>query len=371
MNTKNLIKDQSFFSWNRLWKQYPQFKNEILQCAITPRNVGKTTDTYKWLMDNGGFTEEKKVVLLRNTDTEVKVMKADFNSRFAGKFIAYGNHIYKLEQVLTIDKKGKEIANFAKKEVVGYIASINNYTVIKSVEAKNIWCFFYEEFNEDTIIGRNIYPKFINILTTFARFNDIKYFFMIGNKDGFDSDFFINWNILPSGNLEDKITPIVNKQKDVLGVVYDLGPYMFKGLKNNETFAYKLGLLDNRSKAYVEGMYLQGYSSQVKHYENLLEDFREEFILCLKENSYVVGKSSCGVYKLLSPWNYTPQEKLKRYALDNLSSVVVNNDLLEKEDIKEIMLFIFTNLRTNNIFFDSYDSLQNIRDFASRYYGIM
>lgn len=244
---------------------------------VAERNCGKTYDTFKYVFDSGGFTPKQKVVYLRNTKTELTKPIADLNNTYKGLLRFKGGLIYNLTP---FKKDGEEY--YKQNEVVGYYASLNDYQNSKGLDAKNVAYFIYDEFNEDTIIGRNLYFKFCNVIKTFERFNKIKYFFVLGNKDGFNNDFFINWDVTPNIDVvNDYVTPI-----KTFGVFYDIGNQHFKDLANTQTLSTQLMLLDNRTKAYALGGYQHAITNNVIKYNEILQTFKPQFKLAIDEYAY-------------------------------------------------------------------------------------
>lgn len=349
----------NFFSWYKLFKKYPQYKDKVLQCLITERNTGKTFGTFEYTAANG-FTPQDKVLFLRNTDTELKKSKQDFNNRFKNKFLCRGDFIYKCEPK-KITEDGEQKTIYTTGDLVGYMASINNYINYKSLEAKDITYIIYEEFNEDTLIGRNIYFKFINIIKTFERFNKLKYIFMLGNRDGFDSDYFINWGIVPSQDANKSVITEIRDDIGVIGVVYDLGHNEFTGLENNKTIGNRLANLDNRTANYIVGGYLKQHCIRVLNYKKLIPELIPKFYLAIGQDKYVLGNYQ-GSYAIVSPWNYSQTLNIPIYSFDILSGLMGSAAILDEAEHIELIEFIYKNERANNMYYDSYDTKNVIAD---------
>lgn len=86
----------------------------------------------------------------------------------------------------------------------------------------------YEEFNQSDGLMRGIYADFINLLSTMVRINTETVCYMLGNKDTFMSDFFVNWDITPKlDHAEDEVYTLWGETKTgdkVLDVVLlDIG----------------------------------------------------------------------------------------------------------------------------------------------------
>lgn len=351
---------KKFFNWNELFEKFPKYKKVVLQVILTERNVGKTYATYVDMDSKNIFTENRKGLIFRNTDKELVQTKRDFANRYKNKLIVQGDFIYDITWE-TISKDGEEFQVPHKNKVVGYFASINNYINYKSIEAQDICYILYEEFNEDTVIGRNIYFKFINILKTFERFNNLERVVMLGNKDGFDSDYFVNWNILPSENpKKNKITEI-RDDYGLIGVVYDFGSKEFANLSNSKTLSNRLASFDARTNAYANAQYLKEHCKRVVNCKSIIPTFKPEFYISIRENRFIFGKFESGS-AILSPWNYDQDLDLINYSFDVHSSLISDSLILEKDDHIDLMDFLFRKERANELYYDSYDSRADFRN---------
>ena len=351
---------KKFFNWKELFEKYSKYKKVLLHIILTERNVGKTYATYADMDEKNIFIENRKGLIFRNTDKELVQTKRDFANRYKNKLIVQGDFIYDIKWE-TLTKDGEEINVPHKNKVVGYFASINNYINYKSIEAKDIVYIMYEEFNEDTVIGRNIYFKFINILKTFERFNKLERVVMLGNKDGFDSDYFVNWNILPSENpKKNQITEIKDDQ-GIIGVVYDFGSQEFKNLKNKQTLSNRLAAFDARTNNYANGSYLKEHSKRVINCKLIIPTFKPEFYISIKENRFIFGNFENGS-AILSPWNYEQNLELVNYSFDVQSSLIGDSIILEQDEHIELMDFLFKKERANELYYDSYDSRNDFRN---------
>lgn len=351
----------NYFSWEKVWKKYPKYKKVPLQVVLTERNVGKTYGTYFYYNKEQTFTPDSKVLILRNTDKELQKTKRDFANRYKNKLIVKGDFVYNLKFKEMVNKEGETITISTADEVVGYFASINNYINYKSIEAKDIEYIMYEEFNEDTVIGRNIYFKFFNILKTFERFNKIKYIFMLGNKDGFDSDFFINWNILPS---DDKTKNKISEVKDeygIIGVVYDFGSNEFALLPNSKTISSRLAAFDNKTNNYSLGGYLKQHCQRVMNYKKIVPYFNPKFYISIEHDKYIFGDFG-NSYAILAPWNFSSDLQLVNYSFDVLSGLIKDSIILDLETHIELLDYIYRLEKNNSIYYDSYDTKGIVED---------
>lgn len=347
---------KQYFSWDGyIFKKYKKYKNVPIQCVITGRNYGKTYGSYYYYDTHRAFTESDKVLILRNTDTELKNTKKDFANRYKGRLIVKGDFIYNIEWLEALNKDGESVKTPRADKVVGYFASINNYVNYKSIEAANITYILYEEFNEDTIQMKGIYHKFFNILKTFERFNKLKYVFMLGNKDGYDSDYFVNWDIVPNDKPEETKISTVSDSLGTLVVVYDIGSNDFLSLKNEETISNRLAAFDNRTSNYANGGYLHSYKRKVINFKNIVPTFKPMFNISIGEDKFIYGEFELG-FALLSPWNYQETPNLINYSFDLMSSLMNGSVILEMDDHIELLDYLFKQEKANNLYYDSYDS---------------
>lgn len=354
-----------FFSWrNYIFKKYKKYKNVPIQVVIGPRNIGKSYGTYFDLIEWNAFTEDNKVLIFRNTDTELKTTKRDFDNRFKNKLIVKGDFIYNIEWIEHVNKYRETIKTPKSNKVVGYFASVNNYVKYKSIEAKNVTYIMYEEFNEDTVQMKGIYPKFFNILKTFERFNKLKYVFFLGNKDGYDSDFFVNWDIVPSDDFYNNKISTVEDELGTLVVIYDLGTKDFADLQNELTVSNRLATFDNRTNQYAVGGYAKNYERKVMNFNKIVPSFIPRFNLSIGETKYIFGEFELG-YALLSPWNFNKPNHLINYSFDLMSSLMNDSKILELDDHLELLDYLFKLEKSNNLFYDSYDVKTTIADLLA------
>lgn len=364
LKPKSAVRENSFFSWKKLHKKYPQYAKLKLQCVVAPRNCGKSYATYKEKIDIPKLLKpDSKVLFMRNTENELKRMRSDFNSRYKGKYKAKGDFIYEIIREPAINKKtGEEFFIERQGELVGYFGAISTYTNYKSLEAGDIKFVFYEEFNEDTTYGQNIYFKFINLLKTFERFNDVQ-LVMLGNKDSYKTDFHINWDIMPEDKPdEDVISEIRTANGKLIGVWYDLSASNFAGLGNADSLADGLASLDSRTSSYAQGGYRDPLSELVLNYKKIIPSFVPKMNLSIDDQTYVLGQlaNTDGYWAILSPWNYK-DKTLTNYALDVSSRLIKNAKILEEDDNFDLGNFVFKLLKNQRVVFDSYDTYEAFR----------
>lgn len=351
---------KKYFNWKELFEKYPKYALVILQVILTERNTGKSFATYKDMEDRNIFIPNRKGLIFRNTDKELIQTKRDFANRFKNKLMVKGDFIYNIKWE-TITKDGEEINIPKMDEVVGYFASINNYINYKSIEAKDVVYIMYEEFNEDTVIGRNIYFKFINILKTFERFNKLERIVMLGNKDGFDSDYFVNWDILPSESPQENKISEIRDEYGIIGVVYDFGSKEFANLNNKKTISNRLASFDARTNNYANGGFLKEHSKRVINFKSITPTFNPEFYISIGDAKFVFGRFEKG-FAILSPWNFYCDKEMINYSFDIASSLINGSTILENDDHIELIDFLFKKEKANEVYYDSYDSRNDFRN---------
>lgn len=331
----------------------------MLVCINGERNIGKTFASYAQIIKEGGFTPDKKVAFIRNSEEQLKIMKADFNTRFYNRFLASGNQLFNLKKNLIISKNGDEIITYSKDQCIGYIGALSTFTKLKSIEALNLRYVFFEEYNED-YIGHDCYPKFIDLLTTLTRFNIVKTL-MIGNRVSYTNDFLVNWNILPQESYDEDYFIKFSKK----GFFIELGTKQFKQLHNDETLFYELAQFNKKSQNQMAGKYYDEFDRRVINYQRILDaNFRPICNFIYMEQLYCLGRifyDNRECYGMLSYYNYT-NTKLPNYTLDNASQGLRRAKLTDDEDRLEIIKMLFGNHKKMAIYYDSFDLLQKIKD---------
>lgn len=358
-----------FFSWKWLQEKYPEYKDLRLQVVVAPRNVGKSYATYQHILDQGGFTPTSKVLFIRNTDKEVKTMINDFKSRF-NQFVVKGSMIYEKKNEVMVNKKtGTEVPVEKAGELVGYFADISNYHNFKSMEAKDVKHIFYEEFNEAKQSVDHLYFKFINLIKTFSRFNN-PFIYLLGNKDGFRNDFFVNWDIRlnddPETNLVQEITSATGR---VIGVWYDLCIGNFKALKNDETTADLLASLDKETARYAAGGFKDPTTDIVLSYKRILPDLVVSHRFGISGYDVLFGKikdtDSYGLVRIenCDGTEFEHYNERKLIVLDSDSVYLQPNptipDTTTTIDFMKRLFFLITSRR---LLFDSYELYDAIND---------
>lgn len=381
---KKILPPNGFFTMEWLNEKYPQYAHVGLKAVITERNCGKSTGLYSYSQTKS-LKPTGKLLILRNNDVQMRKLIRDFNDRMKGKFVCVGESIYNVVKEELVNKKTGEVTiKYTPNDLVGYFANISNYANFKSLEAGNINLIFYEEFNErDNGILKNgtyqprqdnidMYFKFINVVKTFSRFNDVE-IIMVGNRDGFKNDFYVNWDIVPSkGATDDVITEIRDDEtNELIGVWYDLHPSNFEALGNKNTLADKLARKDVRTGKYASGEYADEVDDMVINYKKLVPRFTPLWILTMYGRNYTMGyidDIKSGYYAIMSPWNFNNENlKLNAYALDKISKVNRDTKIIEESDLRIIIDAIMRKVKEQKIYFDSYETLEIIKTLTIKW----
>lgn len=196
-----------------------------MRVVVSGRNFGKSTDTFCEPWREGWLTEKDKGLFLRNNDVQLKTAVQEFNRNFAGLLRCVGSQVFKLKEERWRNTETGEVrTEWKPAEHVGYFAS-----VAQAINYKGAWTgrgvrfVIYEEFNQQDGLTRGLYPDFINLLSTMVRLNPDTICYMIGNKDTFMSDFFVNWDIIPELNHEEDIIYKIGDPQRPDVVLLDVG----------------------------------------------------------------------------------------------------------------------------------------------------
>lgn len=237
---------------------------------------------------------------------------------------------------------------------MGYFAS-----VAQAINYKGAWTgrgvrfVVYEEFNQQDGLTRGLYPDFINLLSTMIRLNPDTVCYMIGNKDTFMSDFFVNWDIIPELSHEEDLIYKVGDPKRPDVVLLDVGKKWYDEVNVSDTLTWRLAQYDRLTQQYLAGEYMARTNPLVKNHKHLTPNFSPSYALELEGTQWLVGKIPEG-HAVLSPWNAPPNPNVRRIALDKLSRV--SGALMPTdEELNDVAGFILKGLRSGTLFFDGYD----------------
>lgn len=129
--------------------------------------------------------------------------------------------------------------------------------------------------------------------------------------------------------------------------------------------SYELAMMDNRTKSYMQGGYLQNIDVNVINYQEIIKDFKAQFYIAYEENKYTFGAFKNG-YAIVSPWNlnYQFDINLPTYSVDLISRIMKESKILDDDELKEIIEYILRLIKQRLLYFDSYDTLQKFKDIT-------
>lgn len=363
---KELQNKKPYFDLEEVLRRYNiDYKSDsCIVCINTIRNVGKTTSALNWLTPR--ISNKAKVGFIRNNEEQLKTFKQDFNARYAGKFLISGSLVWSLKKIVEFDKDDNEIVKFEKDEHVGYCASISTYTKIKSVEAANIRYILMDEYNEADLSIRNIYIKWVNMVKTLSRFNQV-FILMLGNRDTPNNEFMVKWGVLPQTSLfhEDNYVKFSER-----GHFIEMGSAQFDGLENDKTLINELAQFDSDSKRYLEGGYSVQMTYQVVPYDKIIkETFNPFFKLAIKGIVLTFGefyhwkkKKAYALVRDEHALALAKSENLETYSLDSISYQLSESRLNTSESITGMVMKLFREHKRGQLFYDSFDVLADIVD---------
>lgn len=333
------------------------------------RNCGKTTSCLNSIMKR--VNHENKVLFIRNTEKQLKTFINDFNNRYKDKFIVRGGMVYQLKPYTKYNKLIADDEIFYKiGDNVGYVCDINNYQNYKSVEAKNIKYVLFDEAVEIDILPF-FYEKFINVLTTFERFN-FPSLVILANRDQPNNEFMVSWGIEPSINepKEDIITEFEP------GYFYvDLGTDQFKDLyEDNDTMFRKLAKYNVNTDNYIhKGGYLTEISMNVLNYnKKIKETFNPTSLVSWGERVAAMGyfgENQDKVVVCVSPHavDKAKEENLLNIPLDAKGILVVDSVLINRSASDRILGALLYEYKQGNLYADSFELYTFLKDNIAVY----
>lgn len=363
-----------FFNFTDFCKKHniPFFDKSCCVCIVGERNCGKTTSPLNLFMERA--TAENKVLICRTTEKQLKTQIQDFNNRFRGKFQIWGGLIYKL---LPFDKvnRRKVYDNetlFRRGDCVGYVADLNNYHNYKSVEAKDVKMIFFDEVIQLDQV-QLFYEKLINLFMTFARFNNPS-ILMVGNRDTPNNEIMVSWEIEPllEAPKEDVVYHVGHNTWYI-----DLGTEQFKDLYDGSDgrdphIVKTLAKFNTTTDLYLnEGGYLQEFSLKVVPFKKKLkETFDPLYLVSFGERLAVLGhcydKKLC-IVKHPEAIEKAKAENLEALPLDSRGYLVPETILTTKEVSDKILKTILIEYKKGNLFCDSFELLDFIKQRMSFY----
>lgn len=247
----------------------------VLLIFTAVRNMGKSYGTWDYIEKEiwEKFNYTKKIVYVRTNTEKLKKAKNAFKASYIGKYDVIGDVIYKIEY----DEKGKEI--FDKRVEIGRFVDIENEHNYRSGAGKvnytNYMLAFWDEFNEDTQINKDLFNKFLMLYSTIKRQNKPFLFVVIGNKINANNDIFIKLQLDTQNHdfNKDYIQKIYSpKSKHFIGYYVDIGFDTFKHLNDDDDIVRNLAEFDyNTDSIFNEGKFLKGQSYNVIIYEQYVK----------------------------------------------------------------------------------------------------
>lgn len=353
--------NKNYFDLLSIFKKYKieYDKYSCIVCINAIRNIGKTTSTLNTVMP--WITEDCKVAFIRNSEEQLKTFRSDFNNRFAGRFMISANCIYNVIEVISKNKDGEDVITYKKNKLVGYCGSLSAYTKIKSIEAANIRYVIFDEYNEDGLYIRDIYTKFINMLKTLSRFNQVCCI-MLGNRDTPNNEFMVKWGVIPVDSVfeDDWCFKFSNR-----GWFIELGSKQFDNLGNDDTLANELAQFDKDTTRYLQGGYAAKSYMQVVPYRKIIHDtFNPLFKIAMKNEIYAFGEFNHykigAAYALVEEQialDKATEENLVTYSLDSASYQTTETKMNTKESIYNILEKLLRLHKKKLLYYDTFNSM--------------
>lgn len=226
------------------------------------RDIGKTT---------GGVVAffrlantEEMVFYVRNTLKEVEAYRKSFNAQFGTEFYMTATEVWTVERVELLNKKtGKIEIDYRKKDVIGFVASLNGTDGWRSANFNKIKYIIGDEYNQ---IGNSLnFEKFMTLWTSVLRTKTNVYTVLIGNRDDASSEIIVELGIdilVPEDYQGDWVVPLLPNDPDFKDKCYfiDLDDSRFN---NNQvkTVWKALGRVSDKMGKYYD----RGYKS----YDNI------------------------------------------------------------------------------------------------------
>ena len=217
------------------------------------RDIGKTT---------GGVVAffrlantEEMAFYVRNTLKEIEAYRKSFNAQFGTEFYMTNTEIWTVERVELLNKKtGKIEIDYRKKDVIGFVASLNGTDGWRSANFNKIKYIIGDEYNQ---IGNSLnFEKFMTLWTSVLRTKNNVYTVLIGNRDDASSEIIVELGIdilVPEDYQGDWVVPLLPNDPDFKDKCYfiDLDDSRFN---NNQvkTVWKALGRMSNKMCKYYD-----------------------------------------------------------------------------------------------------------------------
>lgn len=226
------------------------------------RDIGKTTGSFiAWLKIANA---NEMIFYIRNTLKEIEAYRKSFNAQFGTKWYMTSTEIWTVEKIELLNKKTNKIEiDYRKKEVIGFVASLNGTDGWRSANFEKVKYIFSDEYNQ---IGNSLdFEKFMTLWTSVLRTKQEVYTLLIGNRDDASSEIIVELGIdiiVPENHEGDWIVPLIPNDDTFSEKCWfvDLDDSRF--LNNQEKTVWKsLGRLSNKMGKYYD----RGYKS----YDNI------------------------------------------------------------------------------------------------------
>lgn len=226
------------------------------------RDIGKTTGCFiRWLEL---ATPNEMIFFIRNTLKEIEAYRKSFNAQFGHKWYMTNTEIWTVEKIELLNKKTSKIEiDYRKKEVIGFIATLNGTDGWRSANFEKIKYIYSDEYNQ---IGNSLnFEKFMTLWTSVLRTKQEVYTVLIGNRDDASAEIIVELGIeiiVPTDFEGDWIRPLLPEDEDFQNKCWfiDLDDRRFNN-NNVKTIWKALG-----RKSEVMGKY---YDRGYKSYDNI------------------------------------------------------------------------------------------------------
>lgn len=226
------------------------------------RDIGKTTGCFiRWLEL---ATPNEMIFFIRNTLKEIEAYRKSFNAQFGTQWYMTNTEIWTVEKVELLNKKTNKIEiDYRKKDVIGFIATLNGTDGWRSANFEKIKYIYSDEYNQ---IGNSLnFEKFMTLWTSVLRTKQEVYTVLIGNRDDASAEIIVELGIeiiVPENFEGDWIRPLLPEDEDFQNKCWfiDLDDRRFNN-NNVKTIWKALG-----RKSEVMGKY---YDRGYKSYDNI------------------------------------------------------------------------------------------------------
>lgn len=356
-----------YFDIQKIFNKYEidYISDSAIICINGIRNIGKTTSVLNWVMEK--INKDCKIGFFRNNEEQLKTFRQDFNNRFAGKFMISGNCVYNVKTINIKDENGEDTIAYRKNELVGYCGSLNAYTKIKSIEAANIRYIIFDEYNEDGLLIRDIYTKWINMLKTLSRFNKVCCI-MLGNRDTPNNEFMVKWGVIPQEDNDFREDWVY--KFSARGWFIELGSAQFDDLGNADTLADELSKFDKDTERYLNGGYAAKSCMQVVPYMKVIhKTFEPLWKLAVNNEMYVFGTfehdkigTACALVGDRIALERAEKENLIAYSLDSRSYQTKETKLNNVQSQYAITEKLLRLHKQKRLYYDTFNIMLDITD---------